>query len=292
MFGETLPRVTTPVLLKVFARSRPDLVIYECNDIGAAVAADLLGIRAVAFGVGAATEIFQGWHRIAVDDQRDRWHGRKPGDLDRYPGGYLDPVPLSLYGDLPKPPNRIPVRTTAWSEPAELPAVLSGPAHRPRVYVTLGTVAYGAVDVLRRAVTETAAHDVDVLVAVGPKGDPALLGELPPNVFVARFVPQDQVLARVDLIVHHGGAGTMLAALAGGVPQLVLPQGADQPLNADLITRAGAGRALPNDARSPGAISAAVDALLRDGPERVVAKQFAEEIAALPAPAEVIAALR
>jgi UDP:flavonoid glycosyltransferase YjiC (YdhE family) len=279
------------VLLDAFARLRPDLVVYECNDIGAAIAADLLGIRAVAFGVGAATELFQRWHRIAVDDQGDRWRGREPGDLAAYPGGYLDPVPGALYGTLPTPPNRIPVRTVSWSEPAELPAVLAGPARRPRVYLTLGTVAFGAVEVLRRAATETAAHDVDVLVAVGPQGDPALLGELPANVHPARFVPQAEVLRRVDLIVHHGGAGTVLGALANGLPQLILPQGADQPLNAGLVTQAGAGRALTNDAQTPGAITAAVDALLRDGPERVVAKRFADEIAALPAPADVAAGL-
>ncbi|MPZ84667.1 MAG: hypothetical protein GEV28_31495 [Actinophytocola sp.] len=67
--------------------------------------------------------------------------------------------------------------TTFWSEPAEVPAVLTG-----RVYVTLGTVEFGAVEfgaveVPRRAVTETAAHDMDLLVAVGPDGDPAAQGE-------------------------------------------------------------------------------------------------------------------
>ncbi|MFL6142021.1 MAG: glycosyltransferase [Labedaea sp.] len=292
MFGHTLPRAVVPVLLDVLTRVRPDLVVYECNNVGAAIAADLLGIRAVAFGVGAATEVFQDWHRIAVEDQRDRWASGRPGDLASYPGGYLDPVPRSLYRDWPlPPPNRLPVRPVSWSEPAPLPAILSGPARRPRVYVTLGTVAYGAVDVLRRAVTETAAHDVDVLVAVGPDGDPAALGELPRNVYLARFVPQAEVLRRVHLVVHHGGAGTMLGALASAVPQFVLPQGADQPLNATLVERAGAGSALRGDALVPGAIAATVATLLQDGPQRVVAKQFATEIAALPTPAEVIPAL-
>jgi UDP:flavonoid glycosyltransferase YjiC (YdhE family) len=291
MFGETLQRVVTPVLLDVFARLRPDLVVYECNDIGAAIAADVLGIRAVAYGLGAVSEPFRQWHRMAVEDQRNRWQGREPGDLAAYPAGYLDPVPASLYADQPLPPNRLAVRTTAWSEPADLPAVLSGPAVRPRVYVTLGTVSFGAVDVLRRAVLETAAHDVDVLVAAGPDGDPGLLGELPANVTVARYVAQAEVLSRVDLIVHHGGAGTVLGALANALPQLILPQGADQPINARLVERAGAGRALANDAQTPGAIGTAVGALLGDGPERVVAKRFAGEIAELPGPAEVAAGL-
>jgi Erythromycin biosynthesis protein CIII-like, C-terminal domain len=290
MFGETLPRVVAPTLIEEFSRDKPDLVVYECCDIGAAVAADVLGVRAVAYGVGAATDMFRGWHRAAVADQASRWRGRQPGDLASFPIGYLDPVPASLYGTLPLPPNRIAVRATAWSEPARLPAVLAGRGRR-RVYITLGTMSFGAVDVLRRAVLETAAHDVDVVVAAGPEGDPTLLGELPGNVHVARFLPQADVLSRVDLIVHHGGAGTVLGALEHGVPQLVLPQGADQPFNAELVAGAGAGRKLTNDEQVPGAIGAAVEALLAEGPERVRARGFAWEMAALPGPAEVAAGL-
>ena len=290
LFGETLPRVVAPTLIEEFSRDKPDLVVYECCDIGAAVAADVLGVRAVAYGVGAATDMFRTWHRAAVADQRDLWRGQEPSDLASYPAGYLDPVPESLYGGLPLPPNRIAVRATAWSEPAPLPAVLRETSRR-RVYVTLGTMSFGAVDVFRRAILETAAHDVDVVVAAGPKGDPALLGELPGNVHVARFLPQPEVLARVDVIVHHGGAGTVLGALEHGVPQLVLPQGADQPFNAELVARAGAGRALTNDEQVPGAIGAAVDALLADGPERETARRFAWEMAALPGPAELAAGL-
>lgn len=290
MFGETLPRVVTPVLLDVFRTVRPDLVVYDCNDIGAAVAANLLGIRAVPFGVGPHTRLFQHWHRMAAYDQRDRWPHGAP-DLAVYPDGYLDPFPASLYGPEPLPPNRLPVRTSAWSEPVPLPGLFATPGTRPRVYVTLGTMAFGAVDVLRQAVLETSSHDVDVLVAVGPEGDPALLGELPANVHPTRFVPQGVVLRHVDLVVHHGGAGTVLGALENGLPQLVLPQGADQPLNARLVERTGVGHSLTNDERTPGAITNAVGTLLADGPERVAAKRMAEEIAAMPALSAVAAAL-
>jgi UDP:flavonoid glycosyltransferase YjiC (YdhE family) len=290
MFGETLPRVVIPVLLDVFRAMRPDLVVYECNDIGAAVAANLAGVRAVPFGVGPHTSLFQHWHRIAVDDQRDRWAHEAP-DLGAYPDGYLDPFPVGLYGPEPLPPNRLPVRTAAWSEPVPLPDLFATPGLRPRVYVTLGTMAFGAVEVLRQAVLEAAAHDVDVLVAVGPEGDPALLGDLPANVHPVRFVPQGIVLRQVDLVVHHGGAGTVLGALENGLPQLVLPQGADQPLNARIVERTGVGQALTNDERTPGTITDAVGALLADGPERIAAKRMAEEIAAMPALAAVAAAL-
>ena len=126
------------------------------------------------------------------------------------------------------------------------------PATRPRVYLTLGTVSYGAVEILRRTALEIAALDVELLVAVGPAGDPALLGELPDRVHVERFVDQADVLRRVDLIVHHGGTGTVLAALEAGLPQLILPQGADQPFNAKVVAQAGAGTRQANADYTPG----------------------------------------
>ena len=42
------------------------------------------------------------------------------------------------------------------------------------------------------------------------------------------------------LVVHHGGSGTMLGALAHGLPQLRRPQGADQFLNAEALLPTGA----------------------------------------------------
>jgi UDP:flavonoid glycosyltransferase YjiC (YdhE family) len=113
-------------------------------------------------------------------------------------------------------------------------------------------------------------------------------GELPDNVHVERFVAQSAVLPLVDLIVHHGGTGTVLGALERGLPQLLLPQGADQFLNAEILTTAGAVRALTNDAQQDGAIGEAVQLLLGDCPERRAARHLRDEIAAMPAPADVV----
>ena len=186
----------------------------------------------------------------------------------------------------------VPIRSVAYNEAgAEVPAWLTATPTRPRVYLTLGTVSFGAVEVLGRAIAEIAALAVDVLVTVGPEGDPASLGEVPDNVHVERFVAQSAVLPLIDLIVHHGGTGTVLSALEVGLPQLLLPQGADQFINAEILTAAGAARALPNDAQPPAAIGEAVQELLGDSPERQVATRLRDEIAAMPSPAEVVPAL-
>jgi UDP:flavonoid glycosyltransferase YjiC (YdhE family) len=80
--------------------------------------------------------------------------------------------------------------------------------------------------------------------------------------------------------------------LEAGLPQLILPQGADQFFNAATLPGVGVARALPNDAQHPGAIRDTVQALLADdAPERTAAARVRDEIAALPHPAEVVPAL-
>ena len=89
-------------------------------------------------------------------------------------------------------------------------------------------------------------------------------------------------------MVHHGGTGSVLGALEAGLPQVILPQGADQFANAELLAAVGAGRAVLNDEQSPGAIGTAVQAVLDDSPERAVAQGMRDEIAAMPSPADVV----
>lgn len=82
---------------------------------------------------------------------------------------------------------------------------------------------------------------VDVLVTVGREVSPGELGEQPPNVRVEHLVPLAEALAGSDVVVCHGGSGTVLGALAYGLPLVLLPLGADQPWNADRCTEPGIG---------------------------------------------------
>ena len=83
-----------------------------------------------------------------------------------------------------------------------------------------------------------------MLVTIGRAADPAELGPLPANVHVERWVAQASVMPHAAAMVAHGGAGTTLAALTAGVPLVLLPQSADQPINARRVAELGAGLAL------------------------------------------------
>jgi UDP:flavonoid glycosyltransferase YjiC (YdhE family) len=93
-----------------------------------------------------------------------------------------------------------------------------------------------------------------------------------------------------DLVVSHGGSGTTIAALTRGLPQVVIPLFADQPHNAARIAAAGIGVAV--DARSAAdTLAPAVERVLADPSYRAAAHRVACEIAAQPAPADVLADL-
>ena len=295
MFADVTAEFAIPTMIEQCERVRPDLVVYEGMHTGAGVAASVLGIPAAAYAIALASFIYNYLHSATVDYQRDTWLQRNltpPEGNGLLAAALINPAPPTVRQTDGSRVPTIPIRSVAYNEfSAGVPAWLNGPRSRPRIYLTLGTVSFGAVEVLSRAIAEIAPLDVDVLVAVGPEGDPAALGEVPANVHVERFVAQSAVLPLVDLIVHHGGTGTVLSALEVGLPQLLLPQGADQFFNADLLTTTGAARALPNDAQQPGAITEAVQALVGDSQERETAARVRDEIAAMPSPAEVVPAL-
>lgn len=97
-------------------------------------------------------------------------------------------------------------------------------------------------------------------------------------------------MSRAAAMVCHGGAGSVVTGLAGGVPMVVLPLCNDQPDNARRVTVLGAGIALD----SPAAIHqlpAAVRTLLEDGSYRSAAGRVAAEIDTLPPIDDAVTAL-
>ncbi|HEY2694585.1 MAG TPA: nucleotide disphospho-sugar-binding domain-containing protein, partial [Pseudonocardiaceae bacterium] len=95
------------------------------------------------------------------------------------------------------------------------------------------------------------------------------------------------LLSVSDGVVHHGGAGTTMTAVAAGIPQLVLPQGADQFLNADAVARASAGAVVTAQDLD----AARLTDLLTGTAKRTAAAKLADELASQPSPADVVPTL-
>ncbi|UJW33370.1 glycosyltransferase [Saccharothrix sp. AJ9571] len=285
-FGTVLPRRYIDDLGPVLAERKPDLVVQEVGAAGAAFAAMLAGIPVVGHGFGRVSTD-DSTARAIVREQREfaRGLGLDLSDAQAFGLPFVDICPVSLQDkSFLASADRIELRPVPFAKPGPLPALARADRPRPLVYLTLGT-AFGAADLLREAIAGLAPLDADVLVAAGPTVDLDAIGELPDNVVVESWVPQADLLPYTDLVVHHGGSGTTLGALAAGVPQLCLPQGADQFTNADAVLRVGAGDRLL--AGELGGITDKARVLLSDVDVRDAARALAEEIAAMPSPVEV-----
>ena len=148
------------------------------------------------------------------------------------------------------------------------------------MYATLGTVHSGP-DLLAAIVDALADERLEVVVTTGPV-DPASLGPQPAHIHLARWIPQVDLLGHCDAVVTHAGFGTMAATLTRGVPLVMLPISADQPMNARRAADAGVGIALAPADRTAGAIRAAVDAVLTDASYATAATAAATQTAAQP----------
>jgi MGT family glycosyltransferase len=149
----------------------------------------------------------------------------------------------------------------------------------PVVLISLSTFAYpGMAGCLQRLLDATAGLDARVVVTTGPHVDPARM-RTAANHEVHRFVPHDQLMPRVSLVVGHGGHGTTMRALAHDLPLVVMPMHpmADQPMVGRSVERAGAGRVVAKSA-SDDELRSVITDLLADGPHRRAAERLGAAI--------------
>ncbi|GAA1293389.1 glycosyltransferase [Saccharothrix xinjiangensis] len=294
VFGSILPRSCAADLAPIIADRKPDLVVHEIGNPGAGLAARVAGVPAVchSFGrmwrpTGPPEVLRANLAEVAAELGVDL----PDGDTMSLGNPYLDICPPSVQDPGFAIPHAevVPLRPVPFSEPGELPPWVR--EHRePLVYVTLGT-AFGDAGVLRTAIAGLAALAARVLVSTGPSVAVGELGEVPDNVAVRSWLPQAELLAHVDLVVHHGGAGGTMGTFASGVPQLVLPQGADQFSNADVVTAAGLGDQVLAADLTAEAVAAKAHRLLTDPAVLDAARAMAAEVAAMPSPHDVALAL-
>ena len=206
-----------------------------------------------------------------------------------YAGPYLDICPPSFQRlSVPDGVRVEPIRPVFPADPGEaLPDHLREIPDRPTVYVTLGTM-FNELDLFRLILGALADVDCNVIATVGRTNDPEALGTLPANAYVERYVAQSLILPFCAASIGHGGSGSTLAALANGVQLLLVPQGADQFDNALLCVELGAGRVLMPGEVVAAAVREGVIALLEEPSFRERAAAIAAEIAALPAPEEIV----
>jgi MGT family glycosyltransferase len=279
--------------LAAISRVRPDLVLTSFPALGAMIAAESAGVAfdvmlpnvyalpaegMPPFGVGFSPA------RGPLGRQRDRVMRVMSATLfDRYSLAQINRFreefglhPLAHSWDqLHEARRELVLTSPAFDFPAKVPdnvryvgPILDDPSwaqrdrwmppagRAPLVLVALSSTFQNQAESLKRIAAALATLPVRGVLTTGPAIAPEAI-RAPKNVVVVAAAPHREILAETSVVVTHGGHGTVLKALAAGVPLVVLPHGRDQADNAVRVTTRGAGMRLSRRA-SPARIARAV----------------------------------
>ncbi len=134
---------------------------------------------------------------------------------------------------------------------------------RPTVYFTMGSTGYPHFFELAVELFGDSEYQ-GVMTTAGM----AQFDKLPDNFFAADYAPGSALLERSDVVVCHGGNGTIYQALGHGVPIIGIPTMHDQEFNLDRVVALGAGIHLSELRFRPEHLEQAVQEVLANGSYR------------------------
>src|SRR5215472_13963342 len=147
----------------------------------------------------------------------------------------------------------------------------------PLVVVSLSTSFQHQGALLQRVMDALGGMRVRGLVTPGPTLTPEDF-QAPANVVIRTSAPHGQVFPEAAAVVTHAGHGTVMRALAYGLPLICIPMGRDQNDVAARVVARGAGLRLSPKARTP-ALRQAIQRVLDEASFREQAHQLAQAIA-------------
>jgi UDP:flavonoid glycosyltransferase YjiC (YdhE family) len=269
-----------------------DLVVYDPTAFAGPIAAAAAGIPAVRHLYGTdllGAPAARNFLPAVLEPVADRLG---LGEVDPFGVATVDPCPGSL--QLPTASRRLPMRYVPSSPHGR---VVPPPPRgsRTRVCVTWGTTLDRLDPSLHLAgevARSIAGPDTSVVLAVTAEQVP-LLGELPPWTRVVSDGALHQVLPGCDAVIAHGGAASILTAVAAGLPQLLLPRLPDHVRHSARLAEVGAGLVVPaaEAQGQPELVRERLAALLADPRYAARARELCAESRLQPSPAEVLTEL-
>lgn len=164
--------------------------------------------------------------------------------------------------------------------------------NRKCILCTFGTV-FNKSPQLIKSVIAAFEDSIHQLIVTTSKVESSLI--TPKNVVLLdEYVPLEQIMPHTDLCITHGGTSTLLTLLQSGKPLFLLPQGADQNVNAMACTRLGLAECNFNSMPSaigvevgevlirPNTVRTTVDRLLEDNDLQRRAQALSEQFNKLP----------
>ena len=281
-------------LIPICEAWQPDIIVCDETDFGAMIVGERLGIPyasvlVIASGAFVRPDVVAD----ALNEVRAE-HGLSSDPhcamLSRYL--VLSPFPPSYrHPDFPLPETAYSICPMTMNSAMPRP-VEKHLADAPTIYFTLGTIFNTeSGDLFSRVLAGLADLTLNVIVTVGKHIDPDELGLQPPHIHIVQYIPQEQLLPYCDLVISHGGSGSVMGALAHGLPMVLIPMGADQPLNAMRCVALGVGLSLDAVSVTSDEIREAVSTVLDEPSYRRNAEQLSDEIANLPEPSSALSLL-
>jgi len=137
-----------------------------------------------------------------------------------------------------------------------------------KVYISLGTVNHLDDAFYRAAFAAFADYPAQFILSAGKNTAIEQLGPIPDNFVVRNYVPQLEILQRVNAFITHGGMNSVHEGLTYGVPEVVVPHQFEQLLNGKRVAETGTGLLLgderPYGRVTPQELRQALDEVLDD----------------------------
>jgi rhamnosyltransferase subunit B len=276
-----------------FRASDTILVARDLFDIGARIAAEKFGIpllwmfvspsqllnrqlRQELFARVLATDVNNLRGRLGLPPVTD-WHSwlSYPGrSLAIWPSWFAAPdpawaaeiVPVGFVLDNEGESGNVPEGIRRALDAGERPILITGGTG-----TFTGAAFYGAcVEACRQAGRRA------ILVTAHDQLVPSVL---PERIERYSHLPLGKLMPLMEVVLHHGGRGTMSCALASGTPQAVLAWGADRPDNAVRLEQLGVAKYLPRPDWKAETVRKALESLAGSSAVRERCREVAGRIA-------------
>ncbi|QMV20008.1 MGT family glycosyltransferase [Granulicella sp. 5B5] len=152
---------------------------------------------------------------------------------------------------------------------------------RRLVYASLGTTLKGEPDTFRMIAEACAGLNLQLVITLGDRRDPAMFQNLQGSPIVVKVAPQLELLKKVSVVITHAGPNTAFETLLHGIPMVAIPKAFDQPGIAKRLRLAGVAEVLSLHQLTAQRIRAALLKVLDEPRYRVAAQKMQRDIAAI-----------
>lgn len=194
---------------------------------------------------------------------------------------------LNLLPDIPEyaPTKNLPsnfhyVGPIVWEPRITAPVWLERvQPDRPTIYFTMGSTGYARF--FEQAIDIFGNSEYQCIVTTGGMAD---LTDIPENFFVTDYAPGSSIMKKTDVVVCHGGNGTIYQAMSQGVPIIGIPTMHDQEFNMQRIEDMKIGIELSELRFRPSHLVNAVEMILAEKSYRENALQYKRILAEYDGP--------